>query len=361
MIAKVSEPENPLIAVDGYDPAAPPTPRSPAIVRSGQLDLFPSDRGRWYSTAKREVLRRYIAHLAAKPYCAEDLDREGTLIRPAGRALAYPLVQYNTPWRRWWLWVDVDRPLDMATRFPVSPSLVLVNPENGHYHVAWELAEPVHTHEGARLGPQRWADAIERRLVAVLGGDSGHVGLLGKNPLHGDWRVARVGRGSYDLATFESALADAEAPASDRPIEAPTEGRNCALFEMLRHRAYRLKARCGDYGEFWEAVAAEAATINGTFGPEAGGPVPPREVAATVKSVATWTWHRYTGTGRSDAERKRDERRRAGAAPRDHYLTQAGDRRAQALLLAADGLSIRHIADRLGVGKSQVHRYLQGG
>lgn len=364
MIAKVAKAENPPFGVDGYDPAVAPRPaapqQSPAIVRTAQLDLYPSHRGRWTPQIRRQVLQRYVEGLADRPYCAEDFDAGGTLIRPAGLALEHSYVQYNRPWERRWVWADVDHPI-LGDHFPLAPSLVLLNMRNGHYQAGWELRTPVLIGPNANPHPIRWADQLERRMITALGADSGHTGLLGKNPISPAWEIARVGRGRYELATLESALQGVE-PAR-RPSLDGSEGRNCALFDGVRHYAYALKGqgRVATYEDLHAAVLTEAQAQNVEFCAGVGGPLPPKEVRHTAKSIAHWTWHYYTGSGRTGADRERDRRRRAGAMPRDAYLALAGDRRSQALLLAADGLSRQQIADRIGVTKRRVQQYLAGG
>jgi hypothetical protein len=63
---------------------------------------------------------------------------------------------------------------------------------------------------------------------------------------------------------------------------------------------------------------------------------------------------------RNERDRKRHEekRRKAGAVKRAEYEAPAERNRAQAKKLKLEGLTIRAIADRLGVSKSQVGRYL---
>ncbi len=59
-----------------------------------------------------------------------------------------------------------------------------------------------------------------------------------------------------------------------------------------------------------------------------------------------------------DERRRRDRARKEPEMTRTEYLTRAAKRRAQARRMAADGLSIRHIAKQIGISKSQVQRAL---
>ncbi len=61
-----------------------------------------------------------------------------------------------------------------------------------------------------------------------------------------------------------------------------------------------------------------------------------------------------------DRERDTTRRRAAGAVSRDEYLSAAEGKREQAKALKAQGLSVRAIADQMGISKTAVGRYLQG-
>lgn len=51
--------------------------------------------------------------------------------------------------------------------------------------------------------------------------------------------------------------------------------------------------------------------------------------------------------------------RRLMAEPRDEYLARAKTKREQAAELRAEGLSVRAIAEKMGVSKSAAGRYIQ--
>lgn len=66
--------------------------------------------------------------------------------------------------------------------------------------------------------------------------------------------------------------------------------------------------------------------------------------------------------GQRELNRLRQERfrREAGALPREEYLARAEMRRQEVLRLRQEGMSIRQIAEKIGLSKSQVHRILSG-
>jgi len=51
-------------------------------------------------------------------------------------------------------------------------------------------------------------------------------------------------------------------------------------------------------------------------------------------------------------------RRTAGAVPRQEYEAHAAARKERAKALREQGMSVRAIAEEMGVSKSQIHRYL---
>ncbi|WP_178377651.1 helix-turn-helix domain-containing protein [Nitrosomonas cryotolerans] len=58
-------------------------------------------------------------------------------------------------------------------------------------------------------------------------------------------------------------------------------------------------------------------------------------------------------------DRDRERRRAAGAVDRETYLEAANTKQQQAQALRAQGLSVRAIAEQLGISKTAVGRYIQ--
>jgi hypothetical protein len=122
-------------------------------------------------------------------------------------------------------------------------------------------------------------------------------------------------------------------------------GRNVALFDWLRHWAYRAVRRYRPLrGQFtqWQAECHEKALgRNGDF----ARPLDGRECYHVAKSVAKWTW-------RKDAEAQARFLARLAASE---------DLRASARLLRAQGMNNHAIARCLGVPRSTVIRWLHEG
>ena len=248
-----------------YQPQTPRQPERQAI----QLDLF------------RE-------RLPAKPYHTDDL-RAGLGIDKAARAALCRYIQPNGPTHRWWMVYDIDRPgaaLDWNDRGAPPPSIVAMNPANGHAHLIYGLETPVRTAPDAKSAPLRYAAAVDCALQRALDADPQYSGLICKNPLHPHWRVTSWEPRLYTLADLDSWL-DLH-PAQDRRRRLPDYGlgRNCNLFEQLRLWAYRaIRQGWPDFDQWQAACSDRALMYNAGF----TVPLDHQEVRHVARSVAKWT------------------------------------------------------------------------
>lgn len=256
-----------------YQPQAPRQPERQAI----QLDLF------------RE-------RLPAKPYHTDDL-RAGLGIDKAARAALCRYIQPNGPTHRWWMVYDIDRPgaaLDWSERGAPPPSIVAMNPANGHAHLIYGLETPVRTAPDAKSAPLRYAAAVDCALQRALDADPQYSGLICKNPLHPHWRVTSWEPRLYTLADLDSWL-DLQ-PAQDRRKRLPDYGlgRNCNLFEQLRLWAYRaIRQGWPDFDQWQAACNDRALMYNAGF----AVPLDHQEVRHVASSVARYTFKNFSPAG----------------------------------------------------------------
>jgi hypothetical protein len=248
----------------------------------------------------RASLRQAFPDLIpAKPYCADFLD-DGLRIRSRRVALRRRHVQINGPSSFTWMPHDIDRAGAYYAHDDANvpqPNVIMINPENGHAHSAYLLAAPVARHSASRIGPLRFYGAVERGIARRLGADRHYSGLITKNPLHADWRVEWRRDQPYTLSELADWLFDGDM-APDPCVETTLgAGRNVTVFDELRAVAYRevLKFKRDDAGvtgleAFRARLEAVAFGINRQF-PEA---LNLSEVRAIAKSVAKWTWSRFT-------------------------------------------------------------------
>jgi hypothetical protein len=230
-----------------------------------------------------------------RPYCTDD-PRSGLQIRSRKSALSYKHIQYNGPNAISWFPFDIDRP---DARFAAEdanlppPTVFVGNPDNGHGHLAYLLGAPVFASNAARIGPLRYAAAVERGLRRRLGADPHYNGLIAKNPLHPDWCTEWLTAEPYDLPTLESWLFERDMRFEHRRRAQFGLGRNCNLFDSLRKIAYREVLRFkkdGNRAGFAERMENLASHLNHEFQVPLGF----SEVRSIARSVTKWTWHRFS-------------------------------------------------------------------
>lgn len=252
----------------------------PVPLASQQLDIF-GDASR----------------LPRRPYCTDDLET-GLRIRSLKSALSKRYIQINPPHLRVFALFDIDRPgggLAWESVDLPPPTWSAVNRENGHAHLSWALSAPVLIQgSGLHAKPLKWLAAIESSMRARLGGDPGFAGLITKNPASPFWRVFHSGA-AYGLGELQEYLPDIPKHLPRRPAEQVGLGRNCSLFDWLRHRAYRevggykSAKEQGVYVQWLTHLYHSALNRNGDF----GTPLDHREVHWIAKSVAKWVWNRF--------------------------------------------------------------------
>ncbi len=241
-----------------------------------------------------------------RPLCADDFELG---VYPCRReiALGYRYVQYNTQSRINWLVSDIDRDGAADVWRPAGlppPNAVMENPDNGHAHIAWRLAFPVSCPDP--LAKQmRFLSTIERGYTRRLDSDkvfSLH-GLI-KNAVHPDWHVIRHHDVGYSLSELARSL-DRDETRLWTPGERESGlGRNVSLFDWLRAIAYkevlRLKRAGATLMEFMQGLLGAALEMNRTT--KFHATLTYSEVTGIVKSVAKWTWRRFSPEGFSERQ-----------------------------------------------------------
>lgn len=206
----------------------------------------------------------------------------------------------------------------------------------------------------------RLAAAIQEALRQKLGGDPGYTGLMAKNPLHTHWRVIVHPSAVYDLATLSEWVDLDHRPAKPLKGEEKGLGRNCALFDRLRHWAYRWIATYKDTAsadEWGRAVFAQARKSN-----DFNTPLHESELRAIAKSTAKWCWNRFDIQASNERFSKVQavRGRKGGVVSGVARLAKNADKREEARVMQAQGQSIRAIAKALGVGRSTVGDWVSG-
>lgn len=220
---------------------------------------------------------------------------------PKAVALRQETIQLNSARQVRYLTFDIDREFGGLSwedaNLPI-PNITVINPENGHAHLIYELANPIWLRhkDDERKGdapPVRYLKAVRKAMQRALGADTHYAGILTKNPLHPHWRTAYGPVQPYTLGELSAHLElgeDTSAVLHDNP-----EGRNCTLFDSGRLWAYRAKNGYSGLSDFRYGVLDELERLNSNL----RFPLNIGEVLGIAKSVSTWVWTKYTGNGRN--------------------------------------------------------------
>jgi len=248
-----------------------------------------------------DILRLFPRLIPTKPYCADDLSN-GLVVRSKKHALKKPHIQVNGPSSVRWLVHDLDY---AEARFAhrdaclPPPNIIAINNANGHAHAFILLEVPVAKHSEARPKPLQFLAAIERGIRRRLNADPAYSGLICKNPLNCRWEVECRRARPYTLLELDDSLFEHDKSWDFSPAIAYGHSRNCACFDAVRKIAYRevLDAkRTGISCQQFEAwLASVAWQINLNF----SQPLPPSDIRAIAKSVAKWTWKKFSEEGLS--------------------------------------------------------------
>lgn len=302
-------------------------------------------------TARRDPREVFVERVPRHAFATDDL-RYGLRMRPGTEALQKRLLQFNARHSLSWLTFDVDTDtalFDWQDRDCPAPNIIARNPSNGHAHYFYGLEAAVHAYHNASQKAQRYLASIDVALTAKLGADPGFSKLIGKNPTHAAWEVHTPRFDLYDLAELADWLDLATYGDGRRRLPTHGLGRNCTLFENLRHWAYRARRHAWlSEGLFADAVLGHALELNQTFTP----PLPHSEVRATARSVSGWTWDRMSPLGFSRIQQIRGKKggavRRAQAAELTTAILDT--------IQKNPGLSQADVAAILGIARETVSR-----
>lgn len=299
------------------------------------------------------------SRLPRKPYCSDELTH-GLMIRPLCVAIQKRYIQPNPPGRVSYLAFDVDRQdagiAWMDSQAP-KPNFIIKNPENGHCHYLYALEHPVCTTSAARLKPLQYLSAIERAISIELGADVGYAGLIIKNPCHSHWQTIVVETSFYSMATLADRLDLTTLPANDEIRSTTGLGRNCTIFDDLRHWAYKaVVEHWKPNGHIaWSYAVRERAHAYNAF-PER---LQTKEVDQIAKSVSGWVWKHFSPASRRDLierthtpELQAKRGAKKGQARRDEMMDRV-------MLMTLAAHSTREISDELGIPQKTVARWIK--
>lgn len=242
---------------------------------------------------------------------ANDKGRSDNRKRILEEALRYPYIQPNTSYNLRWFVFDIDRVFDLNEIFEKNlpePNYIVWNPENLHAHLWYGLKNPIYQQEQFKKSkPVKYAKVVYNSLSKELAADTHFNRTLCKNPLHPAWNTIILKEEYYSLSEISSHLDinwnDEEPRARRKNINLNPElienysgvekgSRNSALFEYVRHLAYKHRkiANCTeeDFIEWCIGVVKKADEKNPC--PLALEVKGEKELLQIGISVGKWTW-----------------------------------------------------------------------
>lgn len=312
-----------------------------------------------------EQIQALFSDLPKKPYCTNF--KGYCHIRTKKHAISHAYIQPNHPAVVRWLVFDLDYEQALFAFHDKDiprPQLIIKNPQNGHAHYCYKLSEKVGLWGGSSEKAIKYLNAVYDALKRKLGADLGYSGNLIKNPAHSNWQTYTTGaKKSYTLGELAEYL-DLTEPTKPEPANDSHFGRNCAVFHAVRHQAYAI-AHKHDYQTLYEAVLAIAVAENAKF----NDPMHPKELHHIAKSIAKFCKSPKFGVYSTEfLERQSEQGKRGVQVANANGANSKGGKarsakydgkRQQALYLCKQGLSIRKIAEQMGVSKTSVQKWLK--
>jgi hypothetical protein len=283
---------------------------------------------------------------------------QGITRRDRAHALSHRYIELYER-RRTHIVLDVDRKNAIFTAQDYNlppPTLTVVNPDNSHAHLFYELNAPVSFGKQSKQHPQDYFHAVKHALTTKARADASYAHHIAKNPLHKAWQTYALDC-VYDLGELAEHL-KLERKAK---IHHVAHKRNCTVFETVRHWAYaNIHQNPSRSQEHWFAAIWEQCSIANQSFP---APLPDNEVKATARSIAKWTWKHQASIGvrvmgfgpiskaLSEPERKAEQVRReiAGGLHTGETRQLLAEQRIQEALkpLAGQTLHAKYIRDYL--------------
>lgn len=245
------------------------------------------------------MIEVFFDDLPKKPYCAEE--KNYIMVKPKRIATTFDYIQPNHPAVTRWLVFDLDYNDALhayKNRNCPEPQVIVANPENGHAHLFYRLAEPVGKWGNSSIKAIMYLTAVYNALALKLGADKGYSGNICKNPASDRWHsyTTDAPEGGYTLGELAEWLELDTWHNTARSIKKQAAndtafGRNVSLFHGIRKQCYKLAGELPQR-QLLRAITSLADDFNSRF----DEPLPSNEVANTARSI-----YRYCSSARFKA------------------------------------------------------------
>jgi len=129
------------------------------------------------------------------------------------------------------------------------------------------------------------------------------VKTFGENFMEKEWNLTELSRLlGLKKGDERNIIARKKIFLSTKRTELNTESRNCAIFEKNRHYAYKLRSQCISQEDLFQKVLTQCFQSNNEM--YLCNSLSNSEVVTIAKSISTWTWANYTGSGVIDPKNR---------------------------------------------------------
>lgn len=306
-------------------------------------------------------LCQFYDDLASHPYCTNS--KGFCHIRTKSHAIQHAYIQPNHPAVIKWLVFDIDDPQALFAYHDNGlprPQFIIKNPDNGHAHYCYRLTAPVSMWGDSHIKPIEYLRSVYRALAEALGADLSYSGNLIKNPCNPQHETYITGaKPSYTLAELSEHL-DLITPPTAEPKNDDYFGRNCAVFNYTRYKAYPLANKLDE-----NALLKEVLAIATEFNVRFSNPLLPNEIYHIARSITRFCKSPRFGVYNDEfIERQRTQGRKGGLKSDSSKGGNArsakyAERRKQALTMHKDGITKTKIAEKLGVNRRTVINWIK--
>lgn len=325
-----------------------------------------------HATATQRLYEKLPSHI----YCTDDY-RYGGQQMSKSFGIKKNYIQVNTPTYQQAILLDHDDEAFMADlRYEYShlpiPNIVIENKGNGRAHSITLLRSPVPKTEKSHKHPIAYCKAVETALTLEYDADPYYNHIWVKNPFSDAYRVHVLRDEPYDLGELADKLeikpftakeAKAEIALAKKRAESEGHflGRNCHLFDMVRHWAYQeIRKYRGVDLEVWRSAVMQETIVQNAM---LNSPLDFNELKGIAKSIARWVWNKDGQVEASFKAKQAYLGRRGGKASDSSpggkaRSAQFDDKREHAKVLHMQGMKKSQIAEFLDVSRMAVHRWL---
>ena len=309
--------------------------------------------------------------------CTDDY-RDGGTQMAKDFAIQKTYIQVNTPTYQQAILLDHDDDAFMTdlryehSHLPI-PNIVIENKTNGRAHSITLLNAPVPKTEKSHKHPIAYCKAVEKYLTLEYDADPCYQRVWVKNPFSDAFRVHVLRNEPYDLGELADKLEIKPFTAKEAKAEIALEkkraesegmflGRNCHLFDMVRHWAYQeIRNYRGTDLELWRSAVMQETMVQNAM---LNNSLDYNELKGIAKSIARWVWNK-DGQAEANFKAKQAYLGRKGGKLGDSSpggkarSAQYDDKREQAKALHMQGMKKSQIAKFLGVHRNSVNNWLE--